>query len=199
MQRHKERNTYFRVLLLASEREIPGSRSDYYVWGFNINIKCRDKRENIRQNFTKSPKGTLEKGKGTPTQEEWQFQGIYYVQLPVPCLQTQLWEHLHLFLLSNVKTVIFTCPLLFFHEWPLLPGCWLPSSCCSTNSILQNILTEIPGMTGRLVDSLWFPVSFSKLLLNLLVTWPTKVNTHSLVMSGTVPEFCLFAFCHYWN
>lgn len=106
---------------------------------------------------------------------------------PVPCLQTPLWEHLHLFPLTSVNTVILTCPLLFFHEWPFLPGCWLPSPRCSTNVILWNILTETPtptpGVTRRLVDSLWFLVSFSNLPLSLLVTWPTKVNTSCLAVS----------------
>lgn len=64
LQRHKEINIYFRVLLLlAREREIPGSRSDYYVWGFNINIKCRDGKEN-KTKFHKISKGDNKKGKG---------------------------------------------------------------------------------------------------------------------------------------
>jgi hypothetical protein len=121
--------------------------------------------------------------KDTLAQEEWWFQEIYYMQLPVCSSQTPVWEHLYLFPLTNVKTVIFTCLLPFFHEWPLLPSCWLPSSSHSINGILYTILTETPGMTGRLVDSLWFPVFLSNFHLNLPVTQPAKANADCLAVS----------------
>lgn len=105
---------------------------------------------------------------------------------PVPCLQTPLWEHLHLFPLTSVNTVILTCPLLFFQvtllAW-LLTYISLLFHQCHSMEHFDRDPTPTPGVTRRLVDSLWFLVSLSNLPLSLLVTWPTKVNTSCLAVS----------------
>lgn len=57
----------------------------FQEWCFNSNIECKDKNK-IKQIYRILQRRQW-KRKGTPAQEEWQFQGIYYMQLPVPCLQ----------------------------------------------------------------------------------------------------------------